>query len=115
LYKEVQEGTINEQEAITKLNNMDEKLTKTMLISETESCKRKDPVLWTPESKKSNPRIQYWNLFLKSERQRICSAKLIGNIKSKMDTDTRKRIEENTKSLSSAFRKKAIFEKKCML
>jgi hypothetical protein len=41
---------------------MDELITKAMIRSEKETCKKKDAVLWTPDIQQSNLIVQYWNI-----------------------------------------------------
>jgi hypothetical protein len=63
--------TIDINIAINQLNKIDKIITDGMLHAENKQCKKKDPVMWTPAIQQSNLRVQYWNIRLKSTRQRI--------------------------------------------
>jgi hypothetical protein len=59
-------GVLDLNEAIKDVNKLDELLTLAMVRIERQTCKKKDPVLWTPAIKQTNLIIQYWNIKLKS-------------------------------------------------
>jgi hypothetical protein len=72
ILSEIRSGEYNNEKPCYQINViMDEFITTTMLNAEKRCCKKKNPVLWTPEVFQSNLRVQYYNTHLKSERQRI--------------------------------------------
>jgi hypothetical protein len=50
---------------------MDKIVSDGMLNAERTQCKKKDPVMWTPQIQQSNLQVQYWNIRLKSTRQKL--------------------------------------------
>jgi hypothetical protein len=98
-------GKEDDNSILMKVNKLDNLITSIMLKSEKSNCKKKDNnTLWTPQIKQSDLRVQYWNIKLKTTRQRIVSNKRIKDILMKMDEDSFKIIKSNTKSLSGALK-----------
>jgi hypothetical protein len=60
--------------------------------------------MWTPTIQQSNLRVQYWNIRLKSTRQKIRADKRLKEIVLKMDTSSREMIRKRTKTLSATFK-----------
>jgi hypothetical protein len=85
---------------------IDTLITEVLLKSEKVNCKLKDNnTLWTPELFQSNLRVQYWNIRLKSTKQKLNANKRIQQIVSKMDKDSYKMICRNSQSLKGALKK----------
>jgi hypothetical protein len=76
-----------------------------MLKAEKDTCKKKDLVLWTPCIQQSKLRVQYWNIRYRSIKQQINSDTRIRQIIAKMNTESLKRIRDNTLSISRALAK----------
>jgi hypothetical protein len=76
-----------------------------MLKAEKDTCKKKDLVLWTPCIQQSKLRVQYWNIRYGSIKQQINSDTRIRQIIAKMNTESLKRIRDNTLSISRALAK----------
>jgi hypothetical protein len=63
---------------------------------------KKERALWTLGLQQSNLRIQYWNLMIKSSRQRLSVKKGIKQITMRMNLECIKLIDNNKKSLTAA-------------
>jgi hypothetical protein len=57
--------------------------------------------MWTPTVQQSNLRVQYWNIRLKSTRQKIRAHQRLRDIMAKMDNVSRGMIRKRTKTISA--------------
>jgi hypothetical protein len=82
--------THNQEAAIKQLNMLDRSVTNAMLKIEKQTCKKKEPVLWTPEIRQSNLRLKYWNISIESTKQRIDADERLKHILEQRDEDGKK-------------------------
>jgi hypothetical protein len=99
MLQQAKSGCLDKNQLLYQLSEMDLFVTATMLNAEKKHCKKKDPVLWTPDIYQSNLRVQYYNIRLKSECHRIYARKRLKQIVSNMDDNSKKILRSNTKHL----------------
>jgi hypothetical protein len=107
ILNDIKTGQYDSENMSYQINVMDEFITSAMINAEKKCCKKKDPVLWTPEVYQSNLRVQYYNTRVKSERHRIYANTRLKDIIKKMD-DNSKTILRNNKKHHEAALKQAI-------
>jgi hypothetical protein len=80
LLESINKNTHNHEAAIKQLDGIDESVTNAMIKIERKSCKKKEPVLWTPKVRQLNLRLQYWSMRVKSSKQRIDADQRLRNL-----------------------------------
>jgi hypothetical protein len=71
LQNQVIEDEMELGEAIQQLNKMDAMLTSALIQIAKQTCQKKDAVLWTPEIRQTNLRVQYLNIMTNTQTKEV--------------------------------------------
>jgi hypothetical protein len=89
---------------VRQLNQIDDEITRLMLLAEEKTCKKKYAALWTPTLEQSHLVIQYWCVKIKSQKQQTDSSKRLNSIIQRMTSATKSLIHNTNTSMTIALK-----------